>query len=336
MALKLNQKWNSGEGSIGKDGADTLIAQIYGDPVTDNADDPATVQVFAASQFPVYSAMGNILQGIARQRLAPGWWLFTGSYKSPAAAPQTGEAKFSFKTGSGTQKIYTARKHVADYAPSGVTPPNFHGAINVTDDSVEGVDLDVDAFAFDITFYVDPRNMSDDYCSLLSTLAKHVNSDTVSISIDGISLTFQPGELKYLESNGSKRIGFGDLELTLSFAASRNATDIMIGDTGTGTGTGTGTDSGPGPIGPITKKGWDYLWVRFQQINDTAAKRLVHRPTSAHVEEIYLYAALSPLFGTSGQGPDGTGTGTGTSTGPPRPPWTDPTLPEGGGDFPGF
>lgn len=322
MALTIKEKWDSSTGSIGQNAEDTLTAMVYGDPVTDNADDPRTVMLFAAANFPLTSPGGNTLSGIARQqRLAKGWWLFTGNYKSPSASPQTGEAKFSFRNGSQSQKIYCARKHVADYAPAGQTPPNFHGAINATSDGVEGLDIDLEAFGFDVTFYVDQRNMTTDYCALLKTLKKHVNSQSVAINIDGISMTFAAGELRFLESSGSKRIGFGDLELSLSFAASENKTDIMVGGSGgTGTGTGTGAE-GSGPIGPITKKGWDYLWVRFRNELDPGAKAMAMRPLSAHVEEVFLYADLNPLFGTGGQGPDG-GTGTGTGTGTSRPSWT--------------
>ena len=62
--------------------------------------------------------------------------------------PQTNESVFSFDTGGGVQHITQSLANVARYAPPGQTAPNFKGAIGVTADSVEGVDITVPVYHF--------------------------------------------------------------------------------------------------------------------------------------------------------------------------------------------
>lgn len=44
-----------------------------------------------------------------------------------------------------------------------------------------------------------------------------------------------------------------------------------------------------GSIGGINKRGWDYLWVRYADIEDPAAKMLVKRPLAVYVEQVYPF-----------------------------------------------
>ena len=45
----------------------------------------------------------------------------------------------------------------------------------------------------------------------------------------------------------------------------------------------------------IDKKGWEYLWVRYADVEDDAAKVLVKRPIGAYVEQVYDYASFLAL-----------------------------------------
>ena len=80
---------------------------------------------------------------------------------------------------------------------------------------------------------------------------------------------FAAGECLFLGASGSMR-GGGDWEITFRFAASPNVTGLSIG-----------------PIFGIDKKGWEYLWVRYADVEDEDAKMLVKRPISAYVEQVY-------------------------------------------------
>ena len=62
----------------------------------------------------------------------------------------------------------------------------------------------------------------------------------------------------------------GDWEITYRFAASPNKTGITIGS-----------------ITGIAKKGWEYLWVRYADVEDTTAMVIVKKPVSVYVEKVY-------------------------------------------------
>jgi hypothetical protein len=68
---------------------------------------------------------------------------------------------------------------------------------------------------------------------------------------------------------GSKR-GAEDWEITYKFAASPNRTGIVVGE-----------------ITGISKKGWEYMWVRYADAEDAAAKAIVKKPVAAYVEKVY-------------------------------------------------
>ena len=89
-------------------------------------------------------------------------------------------------------------------------------------------------------------------------------------TINGTTLTFQAGELLFLGASGGKTQGSGQWSITYRFAAQPNRTNIAIGD-----------------ITVAAKKGWEYLWVRYQDMEDTAAKAVVKRPLAAYVEQVY-------------------------------------------------
>jgi hypothetical protein len=69
--------------------------------------------------------------------------------------PEVGESSFSFDTGGGTQHVTQSMATVNSYAPPGKTAPDFKGAVGVTHDNVEGVDITVPVYNFSETHYLD-------------------------------------------------------------------------------------------------------------------------------------------------------------------------------------
>ena len=175
--------------------------------------------------------------------------------------PQTGESSFAFDTGGGTQHITQSRATINAYAPSGETAPDFQGAIGVTDNGVEGVDITVPVYHFSETHYLDDAVVTPAYKGTLFGLTGRVNSG----SFKGLAA----GECLFLGASGSKR-GLGDWEITFRFAGSPNVTGLSVG-----------------PITGINKKGWEYLWVRYAEAEDETAQVLVKRPVAAYVERVY-------------------------------------------------
>jgi len=181
--------------------------------------------------------------------------------------PETGDSSFSFDTGGGSQHITNSIQTVHSYPNPGA--PSFDGAINVTDDGVQGVDITVPVYNFSETHILSDATVTTGYKYTLFSLTGKTNND----SFKG----FAPGECLFLGAAGSKR-GEGDWEVHFKFAASLNANDITIGS-----------------ITGIVKKGWEYLWVRYKDKKDSATNIPVKVPASVYVEQVYKEGNMANL-----------------------------------------
>ena len=175
--------------------------------------------------------------------------------------PETGDSTFSFDTGGGTQHLTQSIQTVGRYSNSG-TPPDFKGAIGVTHDSVEGVDITVPVFNFSETHYLPASQVTNSYKGKLFRLTGTVNN----AAFRGLAI----GECLFLGASGSQRGTGEDWEITFRFAGSQNKTGLTVGD-----------------ITGIDKKGWEYLWVRYDDIDDDESKTIVKQPMAAYVEKVY-------------------------------------------------
>jgi len=199
----------------------------------------------------------------------PGTWYGRVDYAKKTKA-EDGETSFRFDTGGGTQHITAAKAHVQTYTAGGATAPDPKGGIGVTKSSVEGVDITVPVFNFEVTYYVDAASMTAAYIDGLYKLTGKTNNAQFSVTIDGVTQTWEAGEVLFLGASGSKRDSDDQWEINASFAASPNQTGLTIGD-----------------INGIAKKGWEYLWVYFEDTEDTSAKMLVKRPLAVYIERVY-------------------------------------------------
>jgi hypothetical protein len=182
---------------------------------------------------------------------------------------EPGESSFSFDTGGGTHHITHSITTVARYGLPGRPPANFHSAINVHGDSVEGLDITIPVYNFKETHYIPVALVTPAYKATLFSLTGKVNNAPFK--------GFAAGEVLFLGASGSKR-GREDWEITFSFAASPNATGLTVGD-----------------ITGINKKGWEYLWVRYEDDVDGVAKQLIKKPIAVYVEQVYPYGDFSLL-----------------------------------------
>jgi hypothetical protein len=218
-----------------------------------------------------------VLQALDITRRAD--FIFDGSARyGTRERKKPGDAEFSFDTGGGTQHVSNSLSTTGKFAPAGQTAPDFKQLIGVTADSVEGVDVQVPAFSFTVTRYMASGDLSSGYVSSLYNLTGCVNTDTVNLNVDGVQLTFQPGELLFMGATGRKR-GQDDWEVTLHFSASQNRQNFTVGD-----------------ITITNKLGWEYLWIRYDDRVDANAKKLVKVPIAAYVEKVYHESAMSGLL----------------------------------------
>ena len=259
MPLTLTEKLDSRKWTTG-DNASVEMVYI----LTGTSDDITAKNLISSSTPTSYN-------GLTRQsiQIEPEWvdttasdgrWLATVRYgvKPPA---EVGESSFSFDTGGGTQHITQSITTVARYALPGKTAPDFGGAIGVTHDNVEGVDITVPVYAFSETHYLADSFVTPTYRGTLFSLTGKVNNS----GFKGCAA----GECLFLGASGSKR-GTDDWEITYRFAASPNRTGITVGG-----------------IGGISKKGWEYMWVRYADSEDAAAKTIVKKPVAVYIERVY-------------------------------------------------
>jgi len=127
----------------------------------------------------------------------------------------------------------------------------------------------VPVYSFGETHVLADATVTPQYRGLLFSLTGRTNNT----SFKGCAA----GECLFLGASGSKR-GDGDWEIAFKFAASPNKNQFTVGG-----------------ITIPAKKGWEYLWFRYEDTVDANAKRLVKRPLSAHVEKVYEEGNMAGL-----------------------------------------
>ncbi len=183
--------------------------------------------------------------------------------------PDVNEFSFTFDTTGATQKTTQAKEHLGDYAASGETPPNFYGAVNVTKDNVEGVDVPSRQYRMTETHTFYAWQINQAYLDTFMMLTGTVNL--------GYFRNKSEGEILFLGGSGSYR-GEDKVEIVYQFSYSPTVYNIVAGD-----------------IAIPVKRGWDYLWFRYADTEDDSAKVLVKRPVSAHLERVFDYQNFALL-----------------------------------------
>jgi len=261
MPIEVVERFGSRESTEGDSPSVDLLLIIRG------SDDDVAVKVAALDNTPL-AYDGLVRQSAHVKQLGPLLWEGSVRYGKRKRDPETGESSYQFETGGGTQHI-TQSLGTSRYAPDGQTPADFKGAIGATADSVEGVDITVPQYSFSETHYLPMEVVTAGFKAALFALTGRVNAATFR--------GFAAGEVIFLGATGAKR-GEEDWEITYRFAASPNVTDLTVGD-----------------ITGIAKGGWQYMWVLYEDQDDTTAKKLVKRPVSVYVETVYYSGDFSLL-----------------------------------------
>ena len=152
MSITVSEKWESRETTGGKDPSVDLVFIVKG-----TSDDIAAGDALLNNSPLVYNNLARLSAHL--ERTAEYAWEGTVSY----GRPEQGESTWTFDTSGGTQRVTQSLSTVGAYAPSGETAPNFHGAIGVTKDNVEGVDITTPVFNFGETHDIDDTLLADRY-----------------------------------------------------------------------------------------------------------------------------------------------------------------------------
>lgn len=254
--------WNEkAVGQSGEHGLTTDYAEVhYTGSDFDSYDDA----VAALESTAPATLGGRIRDAVRPEDLGGGLFEAVVRYKSDATGGGVGTSVFSFNTAGGTRHITKSRETITRVSADGSTAPDFKGAINVDGDgNVGGADIVWPQYEFNETHYFANDDVDDSFKAIIFSLTGKTNSSLFK--------GLDEGECLFRGAQGSRRSG-GDYEITFYWAGSPNET-ITFGD-------------GDSSVG-VDVKGWELVWYRFENKDDTDANATVRRPTAMYVERVY-------------------------------------------------
>lgn len=200
-----------------------------------------------------------------------------------ANLPPEGTKEFSFEIQVKQQKLTTSLSTVARWSWSGLDSignktPDFGKLINVGIKNgvanIEGVEVGTPEHTFSEKHY--KTGITEAYYAAMRNVVGKTNEAAFRGAL--------PGEVICVGINGSRR-GLTKWEINYNFAFSETRTDIELGATGF-------------VIGPITKGGWEYLWVfplDYNQVIDGLGVIRVSIPQFVYIEKVYRSADYETL-----------------------------------------
>jgi hypothetical protein len=185
-----------------------------------------------------------------------------------------GDSKHTFAIGTQSINVKSSKATSNKYSTLGGGAPDLKGSINVTPQGdVQGVDLDFPTYTWTETHYLPASMITDAYkAALYAAVASPINN----ASFRGCAA----GEAKILGVEGTERHKDGDWEMSFHFAGSPNFTSLTVGT-----------------ITGIVKKGWEYLWVYYEETTATLGSNKVRivQPRDVYVEQVYNSSDFSTL-----------------------------------------
>ena len=261
MAIYIREAFGSRASSVSKDESKTpTLWHVFG-----SDDDAEMIDYLIASLaggLVGHSSVPLTKDAIELEQLGPLHWFARVNYSSKRRAIGTSVLNFDTSGGSThiTQSLSTLR--------STAGAPNFDGAINVSEDRVDGVDITIPSFKFSETHIVAAADVDLAYLKTLSELTGATNNATFK--------GWAAGEVLFLGASGVLQLGDDAAwEITYSFDMSPNRI-IPVGS-----------------LGNILKEGWAYLWIVYRDTED--GNSIVKQPKAAYVEQVYPEADFADI-----------------------------------------
>lgn len=263
MTVAILEKYQSGRQSRGDSNSLTVEYVITG---TDDA--IVAREALDSGAAPILD--GLLLVGTAiESRLANEAWSGTATYGlvPKPDSTNTPNGEYSFETGGGTAHI-TQSLGTTRYALAGSPAPDYKGTIGARPDgSVDGVDVVIPNFEWSETWYY--TSIGIPQALGLNLLTGRINQSTFK--------GFPAGSVLFRGASGGQS-GNNPVAITYRFAYSVPLINATInGITG------------------INKRGWDYIWVLYEDYADATARKLVQRARAVYVEKVYPEADFSVL-----------------------------------------
>ena len=270
MTVTVEEKYDSRESGRGRN---NFLVRNY---VIQGTDSDATARSNLAATAP------TTVDGYIRQsyRVEPvgdptqsETWIGEARYGVASfSTPESGDSVFNFETAGGQLQITQSLDTVASY-PTGEAP-DFEGAIGYDGERVQGTSIVHPIYNWGETHWFEAGDVTITYRSNLFNQTGTVNN--------AIFKGMDPGECLFLGASGTRR-GTGsndDWEISFRFASQPNQSGLTIGS-----------------ITGITKKGWDFLWVRYadEVVTVDTNEFLIQRPKNVYVEQIYKTSNFADL-----------------------------------------
>lgn len=164
--------------------------------------------------------------------------------------------------------------------------PSFSGAINVSGNSVNGIDVVSPGMKYSETWIMPIElAMSCDYIGNIYSLTGTVNESAFRC--------FDPFECLFLGARGQWQGDQPYVTVTFDFEARPNM-QVNVPTTTDGYEPGVGEVAvGGGGGAKVQKDGWQHLWYLYKpDVNNNA---IVQKPVAAYIDTIYHYASWSAL-----------------------------------------
>jgi hypothetical protein len=169
----------------------------------------------------------------------------------------------SFDTTGGRAKIEQSLGTTGYPNPAIGIAPDFYGLIGVTKSSVEGVELTMPALSFAFRKTFPAASVTPSYVKTLAGLTGNYNN--------AVFATFPAGEVRFDGAQGDQKYPTANVDILFKFTTSPNSPPGGLTVAG---------------ISGINKLGWQYLWVLWEEQEDSAASFLVKRPIAVYVEDL--------------------------------------------------
>lgn len=218
-----------------------------------------------------------IRQSLAIQGIGNRYYDVTATYRTlgPSGdgnqnqdqSPEYTPGSVAWDTSGHTEHITQAISHTA--FPN--TAADFDGAINVSGDSVQGLDVVRPAMRYSETWIMAvEKAMSCEYISSIYKLTGTVNKSKFRC--------FDSGECLFVGARGQWSDNSPYVAVTFEFEARPNNTDWKPWE---------------GYSGTATKKGWEHVWIRYE--DDKDADTLIKKPVAAYKSQVYREEEWSGL-----------------------------------------
>lgn len=213
---------------------------------------------------------GLVLSNIERERVGPEEWRFTCNYDS--FTPDIGGYTMSVDT-TGGQLLQTYAYNQTSFAATGETATDYGNALDVQEKKPQGVQRVIPALKYNVRAKIATEYLGGSVIAYSKLIYRLTGFTNLSPMFGG---EFARGELLFIGASG-ELVGENP-ELTFTFLASENVTDLTVGE-----------------IEGITKKGHEYLWFDFKPGKDSATNRSTSQVRAAYVGQVYGEADLTQL-----------------------------------------